>query len=89
MNYEWSEQKKEANFEKHGVDLNEIENFEWDSVIETIDDRKNYGEQRWVAVGIICGRIYVLIYTMRNNNIRVISLRKANTRERNYYEAQT
>ncbi len=89
MNYEWSEQKKEANFEKHGVDFNDIENFEWDSVIETLDDRKNYGEQRWVAIGRICDRLYVLIYTMRNNNIRVISLRKANTRERNYYETQT
>lgn len=89
MKYEWNEYKKEANFEKHGVDFNEIGNFEWDSAIETIDDRKDYGEQRWIAVGRILNRIYVLIYTIRNKNIRVISLRKANTRERNYYETQT
>ncbi len=81
--------KKEANFEKHCVDFSEVENFEWDSAIETTDDRKDYGEQRWVAVGRILNRIYVLIYTIRKKNIRVISLRKANTRERNYYEKQT
>ena len=89
MRYEWNEHKRDANFEKHGVDFNEVENFEWDSAIETIDDRKDYGEQRWVAVGRIISRIYVLIYTIRNKNIRVISLRKANTRERSYYETQT
>ncbi len=89
MKYEWDENKRDANFEKHGVDFNEVENFEWDSAIETIDDRKDSEEQRWIAVGRIISRIYVVIYTIRNKNIRVISLRKANTRERNYYETQT
>ena len=89
MKYEWDEQKREANLVKHGIDFTEVENFEWDTAIETIDNRKDYGEQRWVAIGQICNRIYVLIYTLRSNIIRVISLRKANTRERNYYEMQT
>ncbi len=89
MEYEWDNPKREANFEKHGVDFNEAENFEWDSAIEAIDVRNDYGEQRWIAIGRILKRIYVLIYTIRKKNIRVISLQKANTRERNYYEKQT
>ena len=67
MKYEWDEQKREANLVKHGVDFTEVENFEWDTAIETIDNRKDYGEQRWVAIGQICNRIYVLIYTLRVN----------------------
>ena len=89
MRYEWDEQKREANYEKHDVDFNEVVNFEWDLAIETQDNRRDYGEERWVAVGRILSHIYVLIYTIRNKNIRVISLRKANSRERKYYEKQT
>ena len=63
--------------------------FEWESAIETIDDRSDYNEERWVALGFIDNRLHVLIYSLRGNNIRLISLRKANNRERKYYEEKT
>jgi len=89
MEYEWDETKRDANFAKHGVDFMDAENFDWSSAIETIDDRLNYFEERWIVLGLIDNRLHVLIYTIRGENIRLISLRRANRRERDYYEEKT
>ena len=86
MKYEWDENKRVANLAKHDVDFIDAEHFDWSSAFETIDDRSNYSEERWVALGFIGKRLHVLIYTVRGENIRLISLRKANKRERKYYE---
>jgi uncharacterized DUF497 family protein len=86
MYYEWDENKRIANLAKHGVDFASAEKFEWDTAIETIDDRFDYGEERWVALGFIGNKLHVLIYSYRADIIRIISLRKANKREREYYE---
>jgi len=51
-----------------------------------LDDRHDYGEQRWIALGLIDGRLHVLVFTETMTGIRVISFRKANTRERSVYE---
>ena len=89
MKYEWDENKRVANLAKHDVDFVDAENFDWSSAIETIDDRLNYNEERWVALGFIGNRLHVLTYTVRDENIRLISLRKANKREREFYEEKT
>lgn len=47
-----------------------------------VDDRKDYGETRYIAVGRINNREYVLVFTRPNaNETRIVSLRKANSRE--------
>ena len=51
-----------------------------------VDDRRNYGEVRWRAFGPNNDRLHVLVYTIRNSSLRVISLRKANDREFDFYE---
>ncbi|KKL79025.1 hypothetical protein LCGC14_2018990 [marine sediment metagenome] len=89
MKYEWDENKRAANLTKHDIDFIDAEHFDWSSAIETIDDRFNYIEERWVALGFIGNRLHVLTYTGRGENIRLISLRKANKREREYYEEKT
>ena len=89
MNYEWDDNKNIANIAKHGIDFNIADNFEWDSAIETIDNRFRYNEKRWITLGIINKRLFVLVYVYRQDNIRIISLRKANKREINYYEKKT
>ncbi|MBN1999854.1 BrnT family toxin [candidate division KSB1 bacterium] len=89
MEYEWDEQKREANFFRHHVDFVEAICFEWDSALETIDDRYDYGEERWITLGLIGKKLHVMIYTLRAHKIRIISLRKANKRERIYYESQS
>lgn len=86
MNYEWDESKRVANFAKHGLDFIDAERFEWTTAIEAMDNRYDYGEVRWIALGFIDHRLHVLIYTRRKRTIRLISLRRANNREREYYE---
>ena len=49
------------------------------------DVRRNYGERRIVAYGLIRGRLHVCVYTLRNDAYRIISLRKANRREIDAY----
>ena len=89
MNYEWDENKRIANIIKHNVDFLDAERFDWSSAIETIDDRTDYSEERWIALGLIDNRLHVLIYSLREDNLRLISLRRANSRERKYYEEKT
>ena len=89
MIYEWDEKKRFANYIKHNVDFLDAERFEWASAIETIYNRADYKEERWIALGFIDNRLHVLIYAIRGDHIRLISLRKANSRERKYYEEKT
>jgi uncharacterized DUF497 family protein len=62
--------------------------FEWDSALIVEDERKDYGERRFQALGRIEGRLYMLVFTPRKGKVHVISLRKANEREVKRYEAQ-
>jgi uncharacterized protein len=87
VEFEWDERKCRTNLRKHGVDFAAVAAFEWASVQETQDRRKDYGERRWVALGRIDQRVYVLVYTRRGGRIRVISLREANGKEFDRYEA--
>jgi len=86
MQYEWDENKRIANLARHKIDFADAIDFEWGTALETIDDRFDYGEKRWVALGFIRKKLHVMVYTFRAKNIRIISLRKANKRERMYYE---
>jgi len=89
MQYEWDEKKRVANLARHNVDFSTAADFEWNTALETIDKRFDYAEERWVALGYIGKRLHVLIYTFRAETIRLISLRRANKREKEYYETQT
>jgi hypothetical protein len=86
--YDWDESKNHANHEKHGVDFKDVFEFQWDTVLEVPDERKDYGESRWIALGLVGTRLHTLIYTKRHRAIRVISLRKSNVREVTAYESQ-
>ena len=89
MQYEWDENKRIANIARHKVDFISAVDFQWDTALETVDDRFDYGEERWVALGFIGNKLHVMVYNFRSQNIRIISLRKANKRERIYYENKT
>lgn len=81
--YDWDETKRLANIEKHEIDFNDINFFEWDTSVRF--DSPRYGEMRWIAIGYISGRLYYVVYTDRGALRRIISLRKANPRERRIY----
>jgi len=77
--------KNKLNITKHGVAFEEIEFFDWSTAFIYEDKREDYGEERRIAPGFIHQRLHVLIYTTRKQALRVISLRKANERERRVY----
>ncbi len=77
----WDERKRRLNREKHGVDFAEIDGFGWDTAHVIPDERRQYGEARWIALGLIGSRVHVAVYTRRGDALRLIGLRKANQRE--------
>lgn len=78
MTFEWDEKKRLANLEKHGIDFAEAESIFGGSMIVRRDSRKDYQEARWVALGKLKGFVIYLAYTVRGQNISLISLRRAN-----------
>ena len=86
--YDWDEAKRIANIHHHKVDFLAANEFDWDSALLYIDDREDYGELREVAIGYIGVRLHVLVFTRRNERIRIISLWKARKSDvRRYAEA--
>lgn len=69
------------------MDFEDVLGFQWETAMEVEDNRKGYGETRWIVLGYIGLRLHTLIYTWRSGVVRVISLRKANARERCAHEA--
>ena len=79
--YEWDPRKAISNLEKHGVAFEDVVGFHWDEALVIPDRRQEYGEPRFLAYGLIGSRLHALVFTPRSGRIRVISLRKANSRE--------
>jgi len=88
--FEWDNRKAAANFAKHGVSFDKArEVFNDPFAVDRLDDRADYGEQRFVIIGMVDGRLLFVSYTMRGDNIRIISARGAEPREqRQYHEDQ-
>jgi uncharacterized DUF497 family protein len=77
--------KSERNLRERGLGFEMVKEFNFASAIYTIDTRKDYGEVRTQALGFIGDTLYALVFTMRGSALRVISLRRANRKERNRY----
>ena len=77
MEYEWDVNKAEVNLQKHGVAFDAVHAFDWESAITMVDRRRDYGEERVIAMGFVDQRLHVLVFSLRDGEmIRVISLRK-------------
>jgi uncharacterized DUF497 family protein len=87
INYEWDEAKRIGNLDLHKLDFADAQEFDWESALVARDDRQDYGEGRYIALGKFLERLTVLVFTNRGNSIRIISWRKANQRESKAYEA--
>ncbi len=87
MQFEWDDNKARSNKIKHRVDFESVRDFDFDTAFYTVDDAIDYGEDRWQATGLIGLRLYTLVFTERENRIRVISLRRATSAEtKDFYE---
>ena len=86
MKFEWDERKNQINIGKHGFDFADAYRI-FDLPLLSALDERDYGEERWISIGMLDGRIIVVVYTEPDENtIRIISLRKALSHERRRYE---
>ncbi len=83
---EFDPEKDAVNKKKHGISLAMAEYLNWETLIAYDDTRYPYGESRRVGYGLLAKRLHAVVFTYRGMRIRVISLRKANNRERKKYE---
>jgi hypothetical protein len=88
MHISFDSAKSEKNLLARGISFELAAEFEWDSALIVEDLRKDYGERRFQALGLIGDRLHMMVFTPRANKAHVISLRKANKREVKRYEAQ-
>lgn len=87
MELEWDEQKRQLTLDLHELDFADVVRFESASVRVYRDLRRDYGEPRFVTYGYLDGALCTYCWTPREVRIRIISLRKANERERERYAA--
>lgn len=87
MQFEWDEAKNLENIRKHQIDFTDVpEMFESQMLIE-LDDRIDYGEDRWIGIGFLRNGVAVVVWAERQHNlIRIISARRANRYERKRFE---
>ena len=85
MQYEWDEQKRLSNASKHDIDFGDaVVIFAGDTVLME-DDRFDYGERRFVSLGLLQGRVIVVVHVEQGGMTRIISARKATKHEQTIY----
>jgi uncharacterized DUF497 family protein len=89
MQFQWDREKCKKNIETHGIDFVDAAEIFSSPMLIIPDDRKSYGESRYIGMGEIQGRIMVIVYTDRSGDvIRIISLRKADKREQSKFKKE-
>ena len=86
MEFEWDDNKANLNFRTHGVRFEYAARVFNDPFrIEREDRSESYGEQRFQVIGMVENRLLFVVYTERDDAIRLISARKATSHERRKY----
>ncbi len=87
--FEWDDAKADRNLAVHGVSF-EAARLAWDDVFAVVreDRRKDYGEIRFLLLGVVHGRVLAVSYTTRGERVRIISARLAEPRERRRYHEE-
>jgi uncharacterized DUF497 family protein len=85
MRYEWDEAKRHSNIQRHGTDFIGIESVFAGRTVTILDDRFDYGETRFITLGLLSGRVVVIAHTETREVIRIISVRKATKNEEASY----
>jgi hypothetical protein len=89
LRFEWDPAKAERNVSDHGVSFGlAIEVFDDPFALEWLDDRENYGEDRYVILGMVDERVLYVAYAIRADVYRIISARGAEPNERRQYHEE-
>jgi len=87
VSYEWDPAEARANLSKHGVDFADAAIALEDDQALTIRDPLSSDEERWITIGTgALGSLLVVVYTWREESVRLISARFATAREKRQYE---
>jgi uncharacterized DUF497 family protein len=81
----WDEAKREENLRKHGLDFMDAEELFEAYTVTLEDGRFDYGEQRFVTFGVLERQVLAVVHTEKDDEIRIISMRKATRREEQSY----
>lgn len=77
--------KNQRNIAERRLPFDQAAAFDFETALIHVDERRDYGETRYVALGSLYGRLHVLCFAEEPDGIRVISFRKANSREVSRY----
>ena len=88
MRLEWDEAKRQTAMTERGLDFADAAIVFSGRCVTLEDVRQDYGEHRHVTFGELAGRVVVVAWTQRSETIRIISMRKANAREKKLYREQ-
>ena len=89
MKFEWDSNKNTMNIRKHGIDFRDVIEIFEHPMLTQLDTRHDYGEDRWIGIGIIKTIVAVVVYIEWENEdtIRIVSARKATRHEsKEYYK---
>lgn len=81
--------KSAQNIAQRGLSFERAEAFDFETAVYSVDTRRDYGEIRIRALGLLEGRVHALVFVETQTGIRVISFRKGNQREVRHYEQAT
>jgi len=86
MRYEWDKTKNRSNLAKHGFDVEDAEQVFDGPCVTFEDSRFDYGEERFITLGLLAGRVVIIAHAPHGEATRIISMRKANRREQKIYQ---
>ena len=85
MEFSWDENKRRSNLDKHGFDFRDIKYVFAGQTFTFEDVRYDYGEQRFITLGVLQGRFVAIAHTESNGKFRIISLRKGSKHEQRIF----
>ena len=85
--FEWDDEKADRNLRDHGLSFeNAVPVFLDPYRLEVEDDREDYGETRYYTIGMVNGVVLAVVFTWREDRVRIISARKATRAEQRKYD---
>jgi uncharacterized protein len=85
MEISYDPERRKLTLEHRGLDMAQADDVFAGATITIADDRKDYGEDRFITIGHLQNRMVILVWTPREKTRRIISMRKANDREQALY----
>ena len=89
MKLEWDEHKNRVNIRRHRIDFADVHQLFDGPMFVTLDTRKDYGEDRFIGIGLLHAAVVVVVFVEKTaDTIRIVSARKAEKHERERFKEE-